>query len=153
MTEFVLLETGSRDWTDADLLRQTLDIVAQAAADNGFTSLLLRHGACYPRPDPRTGKRPNRSADWLAHLWATLLPHPLTVFEDPMPARWGVYKRRAGFKRNFEMAKQGADLCVAFILNGSAGATGCADLAEFTFNIETRRVCRGSAAPMPDEVA
>lgn len=47
------------------------------------------------------------------------------------PADWkGPRKRGAGFARNAEMVNLGADLCLAFIRNGSSGATHCAGLAE-----------------------
>jgi hypothetical protein len=49
------------------------------------------------------------------------------------PARWrenGVYNPQAGLLRNREMAELGADRCLAFIKNGSRGATHCASVAE-----------------------
>jgi hypothetical protein len=52
---------------------------------------------------------------------------------EPHPAQWrrnGVYNPQAGPLRNHEMTALGADVCLAFIDKGSAGASHCARIAE-----------------------
>jgi len=67
-----------------------------------------------------------------------------TVFgweTEAHPARWrvsGFYNPQAGLLRNREMTELGADRCLAFIKDGSRGATHCASVAEEA-GIPTRR--------------
>lgn len=143
---FRLLVTGSRLWTDTVLFRQEIDAVARAAADAGHTHLVVVHGACYPKPERATGRRPHQSADWLAHLWVVYASHPLhlPVTEEPHPANWTAACRAecrpghrrdqtggrsicpaAGNYRNQLMVDHGADQGIAFPLHRSVGTRDC----------------------------
>lgn len=83
-------------------------------------------------------------ADIMAKVWAlTTSTTACTddrelITEEPHPAAWHLHGRKAGPLRNQHMVAKGADICLAFIRNGSRGATGCADLAEAA-GITTKR--------------
>ena len=106
-----ILVTGSRDWTDFELINAKL---ARAWWDLGCNALILVSGHC------RTGADAMAEASWTAN--------GLTV--EAHPADWKTLGKRAGFVRNAEMVALGADVCLAFIKNGSKGATHTAELAE-----------------------
>ena len=111
-----VLVTGSRTWNDRELIRDTLDALL---AEHG--TLTVVHGAA------------STGADTTAQGWALDRRHQSSygaVTPEPHPADWRRYGRAAGFRRNAAVVALGADLCLAFIRNGSHGATHCADLAE-----------------------
>jgi hypothetical protein len=110
-----VLITGSRDWDDWE----TLNAALLAEVDGGHLSVV--HGGA-------------RGADQMAGAWAR--KHGLT--EEVFPAQWSTHGRRAGFVRNAQMVDTMPDVCLAFIRNGSRGATMTADLAEAA-GIPTRR--------------
>lgn len=127
---FVCLVTGSRSWTDKELLWGALDSLASGAKEAGYERFLVRHGACYPKL--ARGSRPARSADFLAHLWAAqTYRHPIgmPVTEDEMPANWAKFPRQAGFIRNQDMVDRGAAVCLSANL-GTPGTTHCTQAAE-----------------------
>jgi hypothetical protein len=99
-----VLATGGRDRTDKPTIWATFDGIRKE-----HPRLVVVHGAAYPKPV--NGVRPDRSADWLTHLWCQANP---TVIEQPYPADWNSHGRAAGPIRNAEMVKSGADECVAF---------------------------------------
>lgn len=106
-----ILVTGSRTWTDRRTIR---DALVQAWRDCGDATLV--HGDA-------TGADRIAASIW---EWGRL---PV----EPHPADWrpsGIYNPHAGKARNQKMVDLGADLCLAFIRDSSAGATDCAARAE-----------------------
>lgn len=104
-----ILVTGSREWNDEQGLRLALI----SAWTPHQESAVIVHGAC------------PRGADAMADEWASNYGVPV----EKHPADWSEGKS-AGFRRNAEMVSLGADVVLAFIRNGSRGATHCADEAE-----------------------
>lgn len=140
-----ILITGSRDWTDrTTLAREIVRYVSEHAVmgvdsqglpvDYITTDWVIVHGAC------------KEGADYWADEFAVVN----LIEQEPHPADWKRYGRRAGMVRNAEMVQEGADVCLAFINpctkincwrprpHGSHGSTHCADLAEAN-GIEVRR--------------
>jgi hypothetical protein len=123
-----ILVTASRNWDDWDLV----DFVLTSAAGPHLPDVTIVHGACPSGGDP------------MADRWA--LDHDLKP--ERHPADWHSYGRSAGPRRNAFMVARRADLCLAFIRNHSAGATGCADMAEAS-GIKTVRYRSGTVPPGP----
>jgi hypothetical protein len=102
-----ILVTGSRTWTDAEAIRGAL-------ARHYAPGVVLVSGAC------------PHGADAIAErIWRELGGQV-----ERHPAQWDRYGRAAGFRRNATMVELGADVCLAFIRNGSRGASHTARLAE-----------------------
>jgi hypothetical protein len=105
-----ILVTGSRTWTD----EEAIDTAIQNAIGNQWGPHTVVHGDC------------PSGADAQADRWARY--RGLEV--ERHPADWEQYGKRAGFLRNAQMVGLGADVCLAFIKDGSKGATMTANLAE-----------------------
>ncbi|MEV0826399.1 hypothetical protein [Nonomuraea rubra] len=124
-----VLATGGRDREDKPRIWAAFDDILTL-----HPQLTVVQGAAYPRPE--CGVRPDRSADWLIHLWC----ERNNVTEEEHPADWdtcstpnctpnhrrtrrdgSTYCPDAGFWRNGEMVKLGANECVAF--PGKGGGT------------------------------
>jgi len=106
-----ILITGSRDWDDPWTILESFERLMDLDDDE---VVVLVSGAC------ETG------ADYLCESFAEMLGWVV----ERHPADWRKFGKRAGFVRNAEMVKLGADLCLAFIKNESKGATMTANLAE-----------------------
>lgn len=122
-----ILVTGSRDWGDRVTVYEALDDIWCRL--HALRPLTVIHGDC------PTG------ADEIANAWA--LANGVAVIRHP--AKWrehGIYNPQAGLARNRLMVEQGAEICLAFIKNGSRGASHCARLAEEA-GIPTRRYEHG----------
>jgi hypothetical protein len=100
-----VLITESRTWKDLPTIRGALREVW------GDGTAVLVSGAC------------PHGADSLAeHVWRQWGGHV-----QRHPADWARYGRSAGFRRDTEMVTTGAEICLAFIRDGSAGATHTAE--------------------------
>ena len=109
-----LLVTGSRDWTDDTVIEEHLHQAWQQLQSPEQPHVVLVHGGC------RTG------ADAIAdRIWRK---HHLPV--EVHYADWRTLGKAAGPIRNRHMAGLGADLCLAFILNQSVGASHCVQAAQ-----------------------
>ncbi len=125
-----VLVTGSRDWVDQTTIWGALDDALREHHD-----VTVVHGACPSGADAI-------ARDWTRHAYRA---SELGVMrEEEHPADWRQFGKQAGFRRNAEMVALGADLCLAFIKNGSRGATHTADLAEKA-GITVKRYERGQA--------
>jgi hypothetical protein len=114
-----IIVTISRDWDDYWTVQQALANIA-LDFDLNFDDITIVHGAS--------------QMDW----FVAGIAYTFGMKLEAHPADWEMDGRRAGPMRNQEMVDSGADLCLAFIKNGSHGATDCAKRAERA-DIETRR--------------
>lgn len=117
-----ILITGSRAWKDFATVEQAM---WEACHETPERLHVIVHGGCWTGADHMADQicirqgltREVHEADWRPH---------------------GIYNPQAGLIRNKKMVELGAELCLAFIRNGSRGATHCAGLAEAA-GIPTRR--------------
>lgn len=106
-----ILVTGSRDWTNDYAVQYQLVGAWQARGEP--SEVVLVSGAC------PTGADRMAEDVALARGWRV----------ERHPADWDKHGKRAGFLRNQEMVDLGAEVCLAFILNHSKGATMTLNMA------------------------
>lgn len=126
--DYRILVTGSRSWQDFTRVSFELGLAIGEARRDGhdWDHIVIVHGGC------PTGADSMAAAICRDYHWRA----------EEYRANWrpdGVLDRSAGFRRNAEMVALGANVCVAFIRNGSRGASHCADLAEKA-GIPVRRI-------------
>lgn len=104
-----ILITGSRDWTSEE---EIYSAIFNWVRENVPTPevITIVHGDA------------SRGADRMARDIARRTPW---LEEEAHPADWS-WGKNAGMRRNQDMVDLGADVCLAFIRNGSPGATHCA---------------------------
>lgn len=110
-----LLITGSREWEDVDWIHRVLEEYV------GSCDPVLVSGHC------------PSGADVICENFAYNMGWDVELH----PADWDRYGKRAGYVRNYEMVREGADVCLAFIRNRSKGASHTARFAQEA-RIETR---------------
>lgn len=114
--EFRLLVTGSRDWESYGAIDAAiggvLDRLVEARRD-----LVVVHGACPTGADAMAATYCEENAWWVDNLGRMLAV-------EAHPADWSQGKK-AGPLRNQAMVDLGADLCLAFPLEGSRGTWDC----------------------------
>jgi hypothetical protein len=114
---FRVLVTGSRSWLWPLTVFDALDGMLREHGDR----LVIVHGAC------------SRGADAMADAWCTRRG----VRVERHPADWSQGKH-AGHLRNLMMVTTSPAVCLAFIHDGSPGASHCAALAE-SWDVPTLR--------------
>lgn len=102
-----LLITGSRTWVDVATIKDALE----------------RYKAQFPNPMLISGNC-STGADAIAETLAKRMGYAIELY----PARWNLYGKSAGFRRNALMVSKDITHCFAFIRNNSAGATHCLGL-------------------------
>lgn len=115
-----VLITGARNWEDRLHLYRVLNGICEEF-DLNYPS--DEHGNTMPDPSKTTivtGACPTGADHW-AEQWCI----GNDFLAETHPADWDRHGKSAGFNRNKEMVRLGADLCLAFW--GPCGQQKCAD--------------------------
>ena len=111
-----VLVTGSRAWEDEERIAEAMHHAWALVNMTNDPIPTLVHGGAFGA---------DQMAARIARRWKWQVETHL--------AQWrphGIYNPRAGILRNSEMVALGADICLAFVRNGSPGATDCGKKAE-----------------------
>lgn len=111
-----ILITGSREWPKPAWVMDTLVEYMTENLTEDVKFIVVQGEARGADLQAKDCAKALKEAGW-----------PVTY--ERHPADWQKHGRRAGFLRNEKMVRLGADVCLAFILNDSRGATMCRDLA------------------------
>lgn len=106
-----ILVTGSRTWKSKWLLEQMIDFELDKLGEEGGVTIV--HGGAH-------------GADSIAGAIARERGYT----EEVHPADWETHGKKAGFLRNTEMIKLGADCVIAAIVDNSRGATMTLEMAK-----------------------
>lgn len=118
MEDYRVLVTGSRDWPNPGLVHHVLNHT-YCEASRQRRRMVLVQGKCPKGADAQ-------AVDWARCMIVMGFP----VLIESHPADWnGPVKRGAGYRRNAEMVKRGAEVCHAFIKDSSKGSMHCSGLA------------------------
>lgn len=124
MSSYRVLLTASRGWTDEKTMREAFLSIAHGQ-EHQFKVILV-HGTA--RGGDTMGESLAKELGWSVER------HPAHWHQhDDLCPAWHEGEdvcKRAGHRRNEEMIKMGADICLAFIKDKSTGATACAKGAE-----------------------
>lgn len=133
-----VIVTGSRNWDDPQAVWAALDYTYERHPMAPDEEFIVVHGDCPSGAD-------RHAKEWCAHA----AKNGRSVTEEPHPANWELYGKYAGFKRNRKMAELGAQLCLAFIRDGSRGTRHMAGQSE-SRGIRTARFRWGGGRVGPE---
>lgn len=111
-----VLVTGSRAWDDEERIAEAMHHAWEIVDFTNHPMPTLVHGGAIGA---------DQIAARIARQWKWQVETHL--------AQWrphGIYNPQAGRVRNSEMVALGADLCLAFLRNGSRGTKDCGEKAE-----------------------
>ena len=94
---------------------------SRKAKDGGLVSDMIRNLSGVHYPDIVVLLGAAKGVDWLAEEWAVEEGIKVELF----PANWKKFGKGAGGIRNQQMVDSGADICIAFPLEGSIGTYDC----------------------------
>ena len=110
MTDYRVLITGSRNWTDEKKIERAIQA---STLGRSKSRTVVVHGAA-------------KGADRIAGAIA----EEMGLHVEAYPADWDMYGKSAGPIRNQQMVELGADVCLAFPLGESRGTRHCMQAAE-----------------------